>query len=69
MSDGFPTFVIGFGVGVFVFLVFVAIASELNGPRLRVAQADYTECLRLGAPPDNCLKEFLLPKEGNDADR
>lgn len=30
---------------------------------LKEAQASYTRCVTDGAPPDNCVKTYLLPKE------
>ena len=30
---------------------------------LSFAQAAYTRCITDGAPPDNCAKTYLLPKE------
>ena len=35
-----------------------------NSPMmLSVAQTSYTRCITDGAPPDNCAKTYLLPKE------
>ena len=46
---------IGTVVGVFM-------AHSIIKP-LREAQLQYTECLEVGAPKDNCAKRYLLPQE------
>jgi hypothetical protein len=49
-------FIAGWWVGFFVYW--------FNFPQLFEAQRSYTECIALGAPQQNCLEKFLLPKEG-----
>ena len=56
--DLWGAFVGGIVVGV---LMTVAVL-EINIVVLGDAQYKYTECLALGAPQQNCLEKFLLPK-------
>ena len=51
-------YIAGFGVG----LTAAVVVISITGGTLSGKQSKYAECLALGAPQQNCLEKFLLPK-------
>jgi hypothetical protein len=58
MSEGFGVF-LGLMVGAILGMLFLIL---FRPPSLQGAQYKYLECVKLGAPEQNCLKAFLLPQ-------
>jgi hypothetical protein len=54
---------VGLFVGFFVGVLIGGAVMNVAQPRLNAAQLQYTECLEVGAPKDNCAERYLLPKE------
>lgn len=48
-------------VGVFAFGA--AIGFTISPLNLTKARLNYTQCVSVGAPPQNCLERYLLPQK------
>jgi hypothetical protein len=57
--NGAMSFVLGILIG----SVFGMLITLHNMDTLGEARLKYIECLQVGAPKDNCAKQYLLPKE------
>jgi hypothetical protein len=60
-------FVIMFVISAIAFMA-GSISNSAHTVSLQEAQRDYKECIRLGAPQQRCLEEFLLKEDGNERD-
>lgn len=54
---------ISFVLGITVGLFFGMLITLHNMNTLGEARLKYMECLQVGAPKDNCAKQYLLPRE------
>lgn len=54
---------VGFWLASFLVWALTENVLSENGGYLAAAQRDYAQCIAVGAPRENCLKTYLLPKE------
>ncbi len=52
-----------FVLGILIGSVFGMLITLHNMDTLGEARLSYMGCLQVGAPKDNCAKQYLLPKE------